>query len=142
MSKGTNQFEKLISEVFRFYDANHDGLLSIEEAIIALRSLGVVVEHSDTISKPMNFSDFNLLVQSFKKSNKIHSPENQLVKSLRCAFDAIDAAKKGTVPVDKLKHVLCTMGSPLTDAEFTSLFPSTVQTVSFEQFVAAIVKSG
>jgi Ca2+-binding EF-hand superfamily protein len=136
-----NQFEKSVTEVFRFYDSDHDGILSAEECVFALRSLGVVIEDSDTFTKPVNFSDFTLLVESFKKSNRILSPHNQFLKSLRGAFDAVDAAKKGHVTVDKLKHVLCTMGTPLTDSEFKSLFPSALGTVTFDQLFAVIAKS-
>jgi len=143
MNGTQNNFDKLVKEVFNFTDTDHDGLLSSNETITALRSLGIVLEDSDItpIVKSFNISDFISLVESLKRANKVWSlpaGHTEHLKSLRAAFDSFDVLKKGEIDREKLHEIFCAIGAPpLTEAELTSLF-QTKSTVTFEQFAAAL----
>jgi Ca2+-binding EF-hand superfamily protein len=141
-------FQKQVNEVFNFTDSDHDGVLNTAETIKALHSLGTVLENPEiqSLPKSVTISEFKSLVDSFKAKNQVWSlPAGHLdhLKSLRSAFDAIDVAKKGEVSREKLHAIFCPNGtsSGLTRSEFDSLFPAKYETVTFEQFVAAIAQS-
>ena len=141
-------FQKQVYEVFNFTDSDHDGVLNTAETIMALHSLGTVLENSDmqSIPKSATISEFRSLIDSFKAKSQVWSlPAGHLdhLKSLRSAFDAIDVAKKGEVSREKLHALVCPNGtsSGLTGSEFGSLFPVKFETVTFEQFIAAIAQS-
>ncbi|OEH74854.1 calmodulin [Cyclospora cayetanensis] len=129
-----------LREAFALFDRDGDGELTASEALLALRSTGVVVssEESDGMPASMSWEQFEGWV-SKKMSGA--NPEADLIKS----FKVFDTKGDGTLSTDELTQVIKTLGDLLTDDEVDKMIqdadPNKTGRINYAQFVKVLLSN-
>ncbi|CDI74618.1 calmodulin, putative [Eimeria praecox] len=117
-----------------------DGELTSSEALLAIRSTGVIVAAEEASSLPatMNWEQFESWVNK-KLSNS--NPEADLIKS----FKVFDTKGDGTLSTDELMQVIKTLGDMLTDEEVERMVndadPSKTGRIKYAEFVKLLLSN-
>lgn len=129
-----------LREAFALFDRDGDGELTANEALLAVRSLGVVVtsDEANTLPATLNWSQFETWVT--KKMSGCN-PEADLIKS----FKVFDTKGDGTLSTDELTQVIKTLGDLLTDEEVEKMIhdadPKKTGRINYAEFVKLLLSS-
>lgn len=106
-------------ECFNLYDRDSDGLISTEQMILVMRSLGQcpsqreLNELTQILGKPkVTFPEF--LDIMWKVMQKSRNPERDILEG----FKVYDNKRQGLITMKDLRHVMTRTGEKLTPQEF------------------------
>ncbi|XP_041354656.1 calmodulin-beta-like isoform X2 [Gigantopelta aegis] len=112
-----------ITEAFRLFDRDGDGMIPASEVGTVVRALGYIITEAELNSamkkagvsgrSGVNLATFRKIIEPLETSN--------YSKQLNEAFATIDREGSGVVRVAELRHLLTTLGDKLTDEEFDIL---------------------
>lgn len=107
-----------IKEAFALFDQNDDGILTKDELIILLRSLGKYVTENDVdnLIRDVNTIDINNFMIIL---NKIAPKDTQ--QNLQEAFEIFDSENNGYINVPEFRHILTNLGEKLTNDEIDNI---------------------
>lgn len=129
-----------LREAFALFDRDGDGELTASEALLAVRSIGVVVttEESGSLPASMSYDQFEGWVS--KKLSGCN-PEADLIKS----FKVFDTKGDGTLSTDELMQVIKTLGDLLTDEEVEKMIqdadPNKSGRINYANFVKLLLSN-
>ncbi|CDI81568.1 calmodulin, putative [Eimeria acervulina] len=129
-----------LREAFALFDRDGDGELTASEALLAIRSTGVIVAAEEASSLPttMNWEQFESWVNKKLSSS---NPEADLIKS----FKVFDTKGDGTLSTDELMQVIKTLGDLLTDEEVERMVndadPSKTGRIKYADFVKYLLSN-
>lgn len=129
-----------LREAFALFDRDGDGELTASEALLAIRSTGVVVSEEEANSLPatMKWDQFESWVT--KKMSSCN-PEADLIKS----FKVFDTRGDGTLSTDELTQVIKTLGELLTDEEVEKMIqdadPNKSGRIKYAEFVKVLLSN-
>jgi len=106
-------------ECFNLYDRDHDGLISLEQMKLVMRSLGQCASQSELdamikdVGKPkVTFPEF--LDMMWLMMQKSRYPEKDIYEG----FKVYDSKKQGVVSIKDLRHIMMRTGEKLSQQEF------------------------
>jgi|TARA_B100001971_G_scaffold4812_1_gene3942 Ca2+-binding EF-hand superfamily protein len=107
-----------IKEAFALFDQNDDGILTKDELITLLRSLGKYVTENDVDNlirnvNTIDISNFMIIL------NKIAPKDTQ--QNLQEAFEILDSENNGYINVPEFRHILTNLGEKLTNDEIDNI---------------------
>ena len=107
-----------IKEAFALFDQNDDGILTKDELITLLRSLGKYVTENDVDNlirnvNTIDISNFMIIL------NKIAPKDTQ--QNLQEAFEIFDSENNGYINVPEFRHILTNLGEKLTNDEIDNI---------------------
>ena len=107
-----------IKEAFALFDQNDDGILTKDELITLLRSLGKYVTENDVDNlirnvNTIDISNFMIIL------NKIAPKDTQ--QNLQEAFEILDSENNGYINVPEFCHILTNLGEKLTNDEIDNI---------------------
>ena len=110
--------KKKIKEAFALFDQNDDGILTKDELITLLRSLGKYVTENDVDNlirnvNTIDISNFMIIL------NKIAPKDTQ--QNLQEAFEILDSENNGYINVPEFRHILTNLGEKLTNDEIDNI---------------------
>ncbi|CDJ43037.1 calmodulin, putative [Eimeria tenella] len=129
-----------LREAFALFDRDGDGELTSSEALLAIRSIGVVVnaDEANGIPASMSWDQFESWVT---KKLSGSNPEADLIKS----FKVFDTKGDGTLSTDELMQVMKTLGDLLTDEEVEKMVqdadPSKSGRIKYAEFVKVLLSN-
>lgn len=137
---GTMASASHLREAFALFDRDGDGELTASEALLAVRSTGIVVSSEEGGSMPptLSWEQFESWVS--KKTSGCN-PEADLVKS----FKVFDTKGDGTLSTDELTQVIKTLGDLLTDEEVENMIhdadPNKSGRINYAEFVKLLLSN-
>ncbi|KAL8270522.1 hypothetical protein Esti_005559 [Eimeria stiedai] len=129
-----------LREAFALFDRDGDGELTSSEALLAIRSTGVVVtsEEANSLPATLSWDQFEGWVSQKKGGS---NPEADLIKS----FKVFDTKGDGTLSTDELSQVIKTLGDLLTDEEVEKMIhdadPNKTGRINYAEFVKLLLSS-
>ncbi|KAL8439883.1 hypothetical protein Efla_000855 [Eimeria flavescens] len=129
-----------LREAFALFDRDGDGELTASEALLAIRSTGILVNSDEANSMPasMSWDQFEGWVS--KKTSGCN-PEADLIKS----FKVFDTKGDGTLSTDELTQVIKTLGELLTDEEVEKMIndadPGKSGRIKYADFVKLLLSN-
>ena len=107
-----------IKEAFALFDQNDDGILTKDELIILLRSLGKYITENDVTNliRNVNTIDINNFMIIL---NKIAPKDTR--QNLQEAFEIFDSENNGYINVPEFRHILTNLGEKLTNDEIDNI---------------------
>ena len=107
-----------IKEAFALFDQNDDGILTKDELITLLRSLGKYITENDVdnLIRNINTIDINNFMIIL---NKIAPKDTQ--QNLQEAFEIFDSENNGYINVPEFRHILTNLGEKLTNDEIDNI---------------------
>ena len=107
-----------IKEAFALFDQNDDGILTKDELITLLRSLGKYVTENDVDNLIRNVNTID--ISNFMINlNKIAPKDTQ--QNLQEAFEILDSENNGYINVPEFRHILTNLGEKLTNDEIDNI---------------------
>jgi len=108
-------------EIFTLFDKDQDGVLSLAELTVAMKTLGQRLSEADLLIMVKNFSEDNINnTIEFNEFLKMMSKQNEeeiKLEMLEEAFTVFDKDNDGFLKVKELRKVLLTMGQKMTKKE-------------------------
>ena len=114
-----NEEEKIkIKEAFALFDQNDDGILTKDELITLLRSLGKYITENDVDNLIQNVNTID--IHNFMIIlNKIAPKDTK--QNLQEAFEIFDIENNGYINVPEFRHILTNLGEKLTNDEIDNI---------------------
>jgi len=107
-----------IKEAFALFDQNDDGILTKDELITLLRSIGKYVTENDVDNLIRNVNTID--IDNFMIIlNKIAPKDTQ--QNLQEAFEIFDSENNGYINVPEFRHILTNLGEKLTNDEIDNI---------------------
>jgi Ca2+-binding EF-hand superfamily protein len=107
-----------IKEAFALFDQNDDGILTKDELITLLRSLGKYVTENDVDNLIRNVNTIDI-ANFMIILNKIAPKDTQ--QNLQEAFEIFDSENNGYINVPEFRHILTNLGEKLTNDEIDNI---------------------
>ncbi|XP_026189876.1 calmodulin-like protein 3 [Cyclospora cayetanensis] len=120
-----------VLECFSFFDTDGDGLVLVTEVATMLRSLGfvVLVEQARAFEMEMRRQKVTTVnCRTFSWIANKGFPRRADPVDVLAAFNLLDREKKGAVNVEELRHLLTTVGDPLSEEDWQKLLKITFTT--------------
>ncbi|XP_073144854.1 probable calcium-binding protein CML25 [Henckelia pumila] len=135
------RIEEELEQVFKKFDVNGDGKISASELGSIMGSLGSPAteeELSIMIREVDSDGDGFINLQEFVELNTKDVDYNEILDSLRDAFQVFDIDKNGSISAEELKDVLMSLGEECTLAECKKMISGVDSdgngTISFDEF--------
>ena len=106
-----------LQDVFSFLDVHGEGTMLIEQLGLGLRASGIRISEAEVAALQRRIGSDKIDFKEFVAIRQRYEDEDPRLDELEENFAVFDRLGEGTINADMFRHVMLTLGEPLTEAD-------------------------